>query len=1057
MAATCSRVVWYSLDERDRDPTIFGQHLLVASGEPPDGVTAWRMRDAAAADDLADRVIRCAALEEGPVALVLDDYHVVAGVQGIDATLNRLLRDRPANLRIGLVSRSPLELRVARLRAQGLVADLGSTALRFTPAEAAAALDNEQLSAADEKELYTLTDGWPAAVQLLGDAWAEGVGTSSNGSLRAWSRREGVDALIAEEIIPQLTPAEVSLLGRLSVLPEIQAHSCQAVTAEPEAFERLQQLATRFSFIADVDGQTYRIHQLVRAYLASRLGAEERRAALEHAATAFEARDQPIEAGWVALQLDDTTRLADLIKREARRLIAQGRAATLGEWFAHVPWSSVESDPALLARHAHLLAEEGEIDAATRQFTTASNALAADGKASAAGDVLRVMAGVFEQRGDYARARDALTQAAVLLPEPEGALAVALWSQVAILRLHDGDPDGAESLAREVVARTDAAADAHLLAVAYHNLGHILSTRGRLGEAVHAYRQALDLKRRHGLHASEALSLNGLGIAYLHQGQLEPAEKTLMEAEKLARAHGGHLVASYAVSNLGDVCRERGDVERAESLYRRSLQEKEKIGSRYALAYTWNSLAELYRQTGDLEQARAFNARALGLRANEAGPIEYQVYRAEAGRIALASGDHANARAQLAPSTAELRRLGCERLALRAAWSLGAACWRSESRIDVSLVALLDAAERSADPPNMRALVVEAPDLAVALWAGGARTASLLAALRAPGMEVRIQAEISRNLSASKLADSAAEALLDLLAALPGYAPLVALAEAEHADQVGVRRAAAQVLARLRAEPAPPLDIHGFGALRVERRGQVVPERAWRRQRSLELLGLLLLAGPGGRSRDELIVECWPEASPEAGIAQFHAHLHALRSALEPEAARGTSRYVLADGRNYHLAFESLRSWDVGSFERVLQCGRNAEARADLPEAERAFEAASELYRGPLFEGLSPEGEWLEVAREGLRRQATETRVRLAQLREAAGNPRGAEAAWRDVLALDPLREDAHCALISTLLALGQRDAALDAFRQCADVLERELGVAPGPRTLALYQRALRS
>ncbi len=281
-----------------------------------------------------------------------------------------------------------------------------------------------------------------------------------------------------------------------------------------------------------------------------------------------------------------------------------------------------------------------------------------------------------------------------------------------------------------------------------------------LARSINAYQQALALKRRHGLEASEAMSLNGLGIVYFQQGRLDLAEQTLSQAEQLARANGGQLLASYAVSNLGDVWRERGDMERAVSLYRRSLREKEALGSRYALAYTWNSLAELYRQTGDLEQARAFSARALALRSDEAGPIEYQRYRVQAGRIALTAGDYALLRAQLEPATAELRRLGCEHVALRAAWWLGAARWRSDGQIDPTLLASLTSAEQAADQPLLGPLVREAPDLAVALWVNGTRAPGFMDGLLEH--HGAVQDEIERKLSGSTASEGAAEALLDV-------------------------------------------------------------------------------------------------------------------------------------------------------------------------------------------------------------------------------------------------------------------------------------------------------
>jgi DNA-binding SARP family transcriptional activator len=245
-------------------------------------------------------------------------------------------------------------------------------------------------------------------------------------------------------------------------------------------------------------------------------------------------------------------------------------------------------------------------------------------------------------------------------------------------------------------------------------------------------------------------------------------------------------------------------------------------------------------------------------------------------------------------------------------------------------------------------------------------------------------------------------------------------------------------LKRLRAAPPPPLEISGFGRLRVSRRGAVIPERAWRRQRSLELLGLLLLAGPAGRIRDELIVHLWPDASSESGVEQFHTHLHALRAALEPESARGTSRYVLADGRTYRLDFSLIAFWDAGFFEASFARGEYADAAA--------------LYRGKLFDGLTPEDEWLELARNRYREMALQAHTRLARAFQEVGDVAGARQSWAAVVDLDPYREDAYRGLMRALLSLGHKDEALAHYRRCAEVLRRELDTEPSPETVALYR-----
>ena len=65
-----------------------------------------------------------------------------------------------------------------------------------------------------------------------------------------------------------------------------------------------------------------------------------------------------------------------------------------------------------------------------------------------------------------------------------------------------------------------------------------------------------------------------------------------------------------------------------------------------------------------------------------------------------------------------------------------------------------------------------------------------------------------------------------------------------------------------------------------------------------------------------------------------------------------------------------------------------------------------------------------------------------------------AEAARRRI-ALDPLDESAHRQLMQCLVWNGDRAGALRQFRECAAVLDRELGVSPLPETRLLYEQIL--
>src|SRR5258707_667895 len=65
--------------------------------------------------------------------------------------------------------------------------------------------------------------------------------------------------------------------------------------------------------------------------------------------------------------------------------------------------------------------------------------------------------------------------------------------------------------------------------------------------------------------------------------------------------------------------------------------------------------------------------------------------------------------------------------------------------------------------------------------------------------------------------------------------------------------------------------------------------------------------------------------------------------------------------------------------------------------------------------------------------------------------PRPTPTAAARRLALDPLHEPAHRQLIRAYAAGGDRSAALEQYRECVRVLDRELGVRPLDETTALY------
>lgn len=126
----------------------------------------------------------------------------------------------------------------------------------------------------------------------------------------------------------------------------------------------------------------------------------------------------------------------------------------------------------------------------------------------------------------------------------------------------------------------------------------------------------------------------------------------------------------------------------------------------------------------------------------------------------------------------------------------------------------------------------------------------------------------------------------------------------------------------------------------------------------------------------------------------------------------------------------------------------------------QAFEDTHDpqLYRGELLAGFGlPDApnfdDWLTTERERLHELVLTTLRKTAATALMNGQDATGIHNLKRLLALDPLQEEAHRALILTLALNGQRSAALSQYEACRAILKRELGIEPEAETTSLYQR----
>jgi DNA-binding SARP family transcriptional activator len=140
---------------------------------------------------------------------------------------------------------------------------------------------------------------------------------------------------------------------------------------------------------------------------------------------------------------------------------------------------------------------------------------------------------------------------------------------------------------------------------------------------------------------------------------------------------------------------------------------------------------------------------------------------------------------------------------------------------------------------------------------------------------------------------------------------------------------------------------------------------------------------------------------------------------------------------------------DVVRFERLVADG-SADALGQL----------SALYRGDLLAGLvlaeRPFEEWLTAERERLHELAIQGLGHLFAYQQQADAHEPAVQTGLRLLALDPLQEPVHRAVMRLYARLGRREAALRQYQLCMDALKRELGTPPETETTQLYQYILK-
>jgi LuxR family maltose regulon positive regulatory protein len=533
---------WVSIDEQDNDPKV----LLSYVAEALDRVqpVGERVFDALASPvssvpgSVVPRLGSAFWSMTEPLVLVLDDVHLLHRTECRDA-LSVLADHVPGGSRLVLAGRNEPPLRIARLRAEGRISEIGPGDLSLTREEASSLLRAADVTLGEDDltALHQRTEGWPAGLYLAALYLREG-GSPGTAAVSFGGDDRLVSQYMEAEFLARVSQRHRVFLTRTAALERMCGPLCEAVLELPGSAATLAELARSNLLLVPLDRRRvwYRYHQLFRDMLLAELERLEpgllpvlrRRAArwcLRHG--------RPEEALEYFMAAGEVDAAASLVQSLSLPTYRQGRVATLRRWFDWLDGEHAIDGHPLAAVWSSILAGQTGRPAEAERWADAVDrwqqgeaSWPRDPAAEAWAAVLRAVMcrqGVKQMHADADEAAQRLAAAGIVAP-------VATLCQGIALVL-SGDPEGGETLLEEAISSGEEVGAPDVLAIMYCERALLAMERGEWDRADGLASQARAVLRSAGIEDALACAVEAR-IA-VHRGDRAAARQQLTSAQRV--------------------------------------------------------------------------------------------------------------------------------------------------------------------------------------------------------------------------------------------------------------------------------------------------------------------------------------------------------------------------------------------------------------------------------------------------------------------------------------------------------------------------------------------
>ncbi len=560
------RVAWVTLDDYDNYPGSFWSSVMKAlrqAGVADPGTFPPLPQDGASGPAFLRRLASALAAIEPPLALVLDDLHLLTAPGPLEELAYLLTYARPG-LRLVAAARMDPPLPLHRHRLAGELTEIRATDLAFTVTEAALLMGQHGLTLpAGAVELITeRVGGWAAGLRLAALS-LDGHPDPGLFIKHLADEDNALTSYLVHEVLDAQPPAQRELMLRTSVLDRVSADLARELTGDAQAGSILAALARSGAFVQPVGHGWYRYHPLLAGVLRLKLRLESpdrTRGLHRQAASWYQRNGFPEKAVAHAAAADDWQLAARTVVDGLAvcELLKPHGSSPVGDILRRIPIPGALPDgptppPSLLAAAA-LELSAGRDQAAASSLAAAQqflDRLPGDHEIPSrlAAAMLRLAAA--RRSGDLDAARTAAVEAETLFehlppslqsshPETRG----HVLSGRGVVEFWSGDPGTAAvafagaAAAAPQSSRYRADCDGHLALIE--------ALRGRLSHAAELATAGIDPPVDAHARPPTLPAAVALALVHLERNELDAARRRLEQAHAALRTHPDRLVGAIA-------------------------------------------------------------------------------------------------------------------------------------------------------------------------------------------------------------------------------------------------------------------------------------------------------------------------------------------------------------------------------------------------------------------------------------------------------------------------------------------------------------------------------